>query len=72
MNTDDRITLTKYSMEPFYGQRIMDDENTINYILRIPQPLDSEQIKTVLMVINEMRSPRDYTSDKIAMVDWRR
>ena len=70
-NTDDRITLTKYSIEPFYGQRIIDDENTMNYILRIPQPLDSEQMKIILMMIKEMRSPRDYTSDKLTVADWR-
>lgn len=72
MNDDDRMTLTEYSMEPFYGHRIGDDRNTFNYILRIPGPLDSEQIKAILMVIKEMRSPRYYTSDKITVTDWRK
>lgn len=71
MNADDRITLTKYSMEPFYGQLIEDDRNTFNYILRIPGPLDSEQIKAILMVIKEMRGPRDYISNKITVTDWK-
>ena len=72
MNPDcDRMTLNHYSLEPYYGQQVTDGNNTINYILRIPQPLDSEQMKTILMVIKEMRRPRDYTSDKITVMDFR-
>ena len=71
MNMDDKITLTEYSMEPFYGQQIEDNRNTFNYILRIPGPLDSEQIKAILMVIKEMRGPRDYTTKKITIADWK-
>lgn len=72
MNPDcSQMALEKYSLEPYYGQQVTNGNNTINYILRIPQPLDYEQMKIILMVIKEMRRPRDYTTDKITVTDFR-
>ena len=69
-NTD--MHLQQYSIEPFYGQAVADGTNRISYILRIPTPLDEEQMNAILMIIKEMRSPRSYTGDKCIVTDWRR